>query len=85
MTLGYRNHVLPNAFVKFFKSYSEFLSKFGAISSQEYVSYWISYPVICDDIVYKLRRIKGVATFISFRLKVIDDGRSSVWPFYSFV
>ena len=32
-------------FGKFFKSYSELLSKFGAISVQEYVSQGITHPV----------------------------------------
>ena len=35
---GYRYHKLRKTFGKFFRSYSELLSKFGAISFQEYVS-----------------------------------------------
>ena len=38
LTKGYRYHKLRKTFWKFFRSYSELLSKFGAISFQEYVS-----------------------------------------------
>ena len=59
MTQGYRYHKLNRkTFVKFFRSYSELLSKFGDISFQEYVSKGISHPVFCGDQVCKLRRIK---------------------------
>ena len=37
LTQGYRYHTLRKTFGKFFRSYSELLSKFGAISFQEYV------------------------------------------------
>ena len=46
LTQGYRYHKLRKTFPwKFLRSYSEFLSKFGEISSQEYVSEGISHPV----------------------------------------
>ena len=38
LTEGYKYHKLRKTFGKFFRSYSELLSKFGAISFQEYVS-----------------------------------------------
>ena len=38
LTQGYRYHKLRKTFGKFFRSYSELLSKFGAKSFQEYVS-----------------------------------------------
>ena len=38
LTQGYRYHKLRKTFGKFFRSYSGLLSKFGAISFQEYVS-----------------------------------------------
>ena len=56
---GYRYHKLRKMFGKFFMSYSELLSKFGAISFQEYVSKGITNPVFYGDLVYKLRRVKG--------------------------
>ena len=46
-------------------SYSELLSKFGAISIQEYVSKGITHPVFYVDLVYKLRRVQGETNFIS--------------------
>ena len=49
---------------KFFRSYSEFLSKFGDISFQEYVSIGICHPVFYGDLVYKLRRVKDTPNFI---------------------
>ena len=45
LTQGNRYHKLRNTFGKFFRSYSELLSKFGDISFQEYVSKGISHPV----------------------------------------
>ena len=41
------------------------LSKFGAISFQEYVSKGTTHQVFYGDLVYKLRRVKGEANFIS--------------------
>ena len=41
---------LSLTFGKFFRSYSEVLSKFGEISFQEYVSKEISYPVFFDNL-----------------------------------
>ena len=45
LTQGYRYHKLRKTFGKFFRSYSDLLSKFGEISFQEYVSEGISHPV----------------------------------------
>ena len=62
---GYRYHKLRKTFGKLFRSYSEFLSIFGAISFQEYVSKGITRPVFYGDHVYKLRLVKGESNFIS--------------------
>ena len=71
MTQGYRYHKLRKTFLKFFRSYSELLSKFGAISFQEYVSKGITHPVFYDDLVYKLRRVKSESNFISSGSKIV--------------
>ena len=55
----------------FFRSYSELLSKFGEISFQDYVSQGITHPVFYGDLVYKLRRVKGEANFISSGSKIV--------------
>ena len=54
---------LWQTFGKYFRSYSELLSKFGAISIQEYVSKGITHPVFYGDLVYKLRRVKSESNF----------------------
>ena len=95
---GYRYHKLRKTFVKFFRSYSERLSKFGNISFQEYVSKGISHPVFYGDLVYKLRRVKDTPNFISSGSKIVKRLRRRqydpfiierticlVWPFYSLV
>ena len=56
---------------KFLRSYSELLSKFGAISFQEYVFKGISHPVFYGDLVYKLRRVKDTPNFISSGSKIV--------------
>ena len=71
LTQGYRYHKLRKTFGKFIRSYSELLSKFGAISFQEYVSKGITHPVFYGDLVYKLRRVKGEANFISSGSKIV--------------
>ena len=71
LTQGYRYHKLRKTFGKFFKSYSELLSKFGAISFQDYVSQGITHLVFYGDLVYKLRRVKGEANFISSGSKIV--------------
>ena len=68
---GYRYHKLRKTFGKFFRSYSELLSKFGAISFQEYVSKGITHPVFYGDLVYKLRRVKNESNFISSGSKIV--------------
>ena len=60
---------------RFFRSYSELMSKFGAISFQEYVSKRITHPVFYCYLVYKLRRIKGEANFISLGSKIVKGLR----------
>ena len=65
LTQGYRYHKLRKTFGKFFRSYSELLSKFGDISFQEYVSKGISHPVFYGDLVYKIKRVKDYPNFIS--------------------
>ena len=69
LTQGYRYHKLRKTFGKFFKSYSDLLSKFGEISFQEYVSEGISHPVFFYDQVYKLRRVRCEANFVSSGFK----------------
>ena len=71
LTQGYIYHRLRKTFGKFFKSYSELLSKFGAISFQEYVSKGITHPVFYSDLVYKLRRVKSESNFISSGSKTV--------------
>ena len=57
-------------FGKFFRSYSELLSKFGAILFQEYVSKGITPPVVYGDLVYNPRRVKNKRNFISSGSKI---------------
>ena len=71
LTQGYRHHKLRKTFGKFFRSYSELLSKFGDISFQEYLSKGISHPVFYGDLVYKLRRVKDTPNFISSGSKIV--------------
>ena len=75
LTQGYRYHKLWKTFGKFFRSYSELLSKFGAISFQEYVSKGITYSVFYGDLVYKLRRVKDNTNFISSGSKIVKHLR----------
>ena len=71
ITQGYRYHKLRKTFGKFFRSYSELLSKFGDMSFQEYLSKGISHPVFYGDLVYKLRRVKDTPNFISSGSKIV--------------
>ena len=66
---GYRYHKLRKT-GKFFRSYSELLSKFGAIPFQEYVTKGISHPVFYGHRVYKLRSVRG-STFIALGRKIV--------------
>ena len=68
---GYRYHKLRKTFGKFFRSYSELLSKFGDISFQEYLSKGISHQVFYGDLVYKLRRVKDTPNFFSSGSKIV--------------
>ena len=70
LTQGYRYHKLRKTLGKISRSYSELLSKFGEISYQEYVSDGISHPFCYVDLVYKLRRVKGAANFVSLGSKI---------------
>ena len=72
---GYRYHKLRKTFGKFFRSYSELLSKFGAISFQEYESKGITHPVLYGDLVYKLRRVKSESNFTSTGSKIVKRFR----------
>ena len=56
-----------------------FLSKFGEISFQEYVSEGISHPVFYGDLVYKIRRVKGAANFVSSGSKIVK--RLQLWKY----
>ena len=71
LTQGNRYHKLRKTFGKFFRSYSELLSKFGAISFQEYVSKGITHPVFYGDLVYKTFWVKDNTNFISSGLKIV--------------
>ena len=71
LTLGYRYHKLRKTFEKFFRSYSDLLSKFGEISFQEYVTEGISHPVFYGDLVNKLRRVRCEANFVSAGSKIV--------------
>ena len=62
---------LRKTFGKFFRSYSELLSKFGDISFQEYLSKGISHPVFYGDLVYKLSRVKDTPNFFSSGSKIV--------------
>ena len=80
ITQGYRYHKLRKTFGKFFRSYSELLSKFGDISFQEYVFKGISHPVFYGDLVYKLRRVKDTPNFISSGSKIVKRLRRQYDP-----
>ena len=75
LTNGYRYHKLWKTFGKFFRPYSELLSKFCDISFQEYVSKGISHPVFYGYLVYKLRRVKETPNFISSGSKIVKRSR----------
>ena len=71
LTHGYRYHKLRKKIGKFFRSYSERLSKFDDFSFQEYLSKGISHPVFYGDLVYKLRSVKDTPNFISSGSKIV--------------
>ena len=80
LTQGYIYHKLRKTFGKFFRSYSELLSKFGEISFQDYESQGITHPVFYGDLVYKLRRVKGRSEFHLVGLENNETpSTSSVW------
>ena len=71
LTQGYRYYKFRKTFGKFFRSYSELLSKFGDISFQEYLSKGISHPVFYGDLVYKLTRVKDTPNIFSSGSKIV--------------
>ena len=71
LTQDYRYLKLRKTFGKFFRSWSELLSKFGEFSSKKNVSKGISHPVFYGDLVYKLRRVKDTPNFISSGSKIV--------------
>ena len=71
LTQGNGYHELHKTFGKFFRSYSGLLSKFGEISFQEYVTEGIYHPVFYCDLVYKLRRVRREANFVSWGSKIV--------------
>ena len=71
LTQGYRYLKRRKTLGKFLRSYSKLLSKFGAISFQEYVSKGLTHPVFYGDLVYKLRRVKCDRNFISLGSKIV--------------
>ena len=80
LTQGYRYHKLRETFGKFFGSYYELLSKFGAISFQEHVSIGITNPVFYNDLVYKLTRVRGEENVISSGSKIVKRIRRQYDP-----
>ena len=71
LTQGYRYHKLCKT-LKFFRSYSDLLSKFDEISFQEYVSEGISHPVFYGILICKLRRVNCEASFVSLGSKIVN-------------
>ena len=71
LTQYYGYHKLRKIFGKFIRSYSDLLSKFGEISFQEYVTEGISHPDFYGDLVYKQRRVKCDANFVSSCSKIV--------------
>ena len=60
-------------------SYFEFLSRFGEMSFQEYVFEGIAHPVFYSDLVFKLRRVKCEANFVSSSSKIVKRLRSRTY------
>ena len=79
LTQGNRYHKLRKTFGKLFRSYSDLLSKFGEISFQEYVTEGISHPVFYGDLVYKLRRVRCEANFVSSGSKIVKRLRRRMY------
>ena len=75
LTQSYRYIKLRKAFGKFFPSYFDLSSNLGVISFQEYVTEGISHPVFHGDQVYKLRRVKYEANFVSSGSKIVKHLR----------
>ena len=73
LTEGYKYHNLKQTkiFEKFFRPYSELLSKFAEISFQDYVSEGFSHPVFYCDLDYKLMRVKGSVNFVTSGSKFV--------------
>ena len=77
---GFCHRIESDLFLLLFRSYSELLSNFGAISFQEYVSKGITHPVFYGDLVNKLRRVKGGKNFISSGSKIVTRQRKAWHP-----
>ena len=71
LTQGYRYHKLRKTFGKFFRWYSELLSKYGDILFQEYVWKGFPHPVFYGVLVNKLRKVKDTPNFISPGSKIV--------------
>ena len=90
--IGLQIAELLKIFGKFFRSYSELLSTFFEMSFQGCISEGISYSVFFGDLVYKMKRVKGTANFVSPCSWIVKrlrrrkyDPRSCAWPFYRHV
>ena len=82
---------LRKIFGKFFRLYSEFLSKFSEMFFKDYVSKVISRPIFNGDIVYKLLRGTDSVNFVWSHSRLVgvermtqcsSRGRQCTWPFY---
>ena len=71
----YIYHKFRKTIWKFFRSYSDLLSKFGEISLQEYVCEGISHPVFYGDLVFKVSRVKCEKNFGSSGSKIVNPFR----------
>ena len=82
LTRGYIYHMLRKTFGKFFRSYSELLSKFCDISFQEYVSKGISHPVFYGDLVYKYTEDDNInmLEFLVDNIFVVFGGGRTCFP-----
>ena len=63
--------VVRKTFGTFFRSCSDLLSKFSETSFQGYVTEDIFHPVFYGDLVYKLRRVRCEANFVSSFSKIV--------------
>ena len=99
LTQGYRYHKLRKTFGKFFRPYSELLSKFGAIPFQEYISKknhspgllrWYCLQTKEDQKRNEFHLVghensETPSTSSVWPSDHREDYRSCAWPFYSLV